>query len=150
MEQWRKFIKEEGGEEFSGDFKNVGELRAALKAIDRSKAGKVAMKSLSGAASGATDVLSAGAWPIIKALWDKGQKDPKLAKSNPILNKLMVDPFVSMVVDDDVEIEFLKDLSAMIDDKEDSDRLEDMDMTNLLSKYIRKDYANVLVRPPEE
>ena len=151
MENWRKFLKEQEGDVIvTGDFNTIGDLRKALSGIRTGKAIDVGKKAISGAFGGVSDVVTAGVGPIIKALWTKGQKDPKLAKSSKVLDKLMIDPFVSKVVDDDVEREFIKDLSKEIDKKEDHERLADMDMTNLLSKYIKKDYAGTTVSIPRK
>jgi hypothetical protein len=151
IENWRTFLNEqEEDTTVVGDFETIGDLRKALSAIRTGKAIDVGKKAIAGALGGASDVATAGVGPIIKALWSRGQKDPKLAKSSKVLDKLMIDPFVSKVVDDDVEREFIKDLSKEIDKKEDHERLADMDMTNLLSKYIRKDYAGTTVGIPKK
>jgi hypothetical protein len=94
-------------------------------------------------------VVSQGVAPVLKYLWSQGKEDVKLAKSNKTLDALMIDPFVSRVVDDDIELAFIRYLSKEIDGKKDEDLLGDIDITDMLSNYIKKDYADVIVRSPK-
>ena len=62
----------------------------------------------------------------------------------------MIDPFVSKVVDDRLELAFIEYISKILDGKKDEDRLDDINMTDQLSDYIKKDYADVIVRSPKK
>ena len=149
MEQWRSFLTEQELEGFM-EFETVGDLRAALKDISKLKGLNIASTAVKDVAGTATNTLSGGITAILKGIWKASQKNPKLAKANPILNKLMIDPEVSKVVDDDIEMAFIKDLSKSLEGKSDNERLEDMDMTRMLSKYIMKDYDGTIVTPRKQ
>jgi len=149
MEQWRSFLTEQELEGFM-EFETVGDLRAALKDISKLKGLNIASTAVKDVAGTATHTLSGGITAILKGIWKASQKNPKLAKANPILNKLMIDPEVSKVVDDDIEMAFIKDLSKSLEGKSDNERLEDMDMTRMLSKYIMKDYDGTIVTPRKQ
>jgi len=144
MEQWRSYLKES-----QGNFKTVGELRTALNQIAAHKKIDVGKASVGGAIGTTLDVVSQGVAPVLKYLWSQGKEDVKLAKSNKTLDALMIDPFVSRVVDDDIELAFIRYLSKEIDGKKDEDLLGDIDITDMLSNYIKKDYADVIVRSPK-
>lgn len=151
LERWRHFISEQEPDGAGGfiEFETVGDLRKAISQATKTKNLKDIGKSGVEVASSVSDASTLGVLPVLRLLWKKSQKDPGLAKSNPVLNKLMIDPEVSKVVDDKIEGRFLQDIAKAIEGKNDNERLEDMDMTRLLAKYIKKDYDGTVVKPKE-
>ena len=154
MNEWRQFLLEQDTDDDGYDqqqgfveFETIGDLRKALAQAKSEKnlrdLGKVGAET----AQSVADISSGGVFPVLKLLWQKAQKDPGLAKSNKTLDKLMIDPEVSKVVDDKIEGRFLQDIAQAIEGKNDNERLEDMDMTRLLAKYIKKDYDGTIVAP---
>ena len=156
MENWRQFLLEKDTDDDGYDaqqgfmeFETIGDLRKALAQVKSARNIKDVGKTGIEIAKAATDVTTAGVFPVLKLLWKKSQKDPGLAKRNKVLDKLMIDPEVSRVIDDKVEGRFLQDVAKAIEGKKDSDRLEDMDMTRMLAKYIKKDYDGTIVAPKD-
>lgn len=145
MEQWRNYIQES-----QVGFETVGELRTALQNVATHKKIDVGKDSANAVIGTGLDVATAGVLPVLKYLWSRGQKDTKLAKSSKVLDALMIDPFVSKVVDDRLELAFIEYISKILDGKKDEDRLDDINMTDQLSDYIKKDYADVIVRSPKK
>ena len=148
MESWRQFLKEEE-QDTQGfmEFENIGQLKAALSAARSARNIRDLGKSGTATIAGAADLSSFGILPALKYIWKKTLKEPGLAKSNPALNKLMIDPEVSKVVDDDIELKFLEFLASEIEGKADDEKIEDMDMTRMLAKYIKQDYDGTIVSP---
>jgi hypothetical protein len=152
LEQWRHFINEQEPDDevvVIDDFETIKDLKAALDAIARGKkisfGGRV-LKSF--ATAGLSAVAGTGTEAVFDFLRQASLDNPTLAKSNPILDALGIDPFVSRVVDDNLEKEFIKFISSEIDGKGPEERLDDMNMTNLLTKYIARDYDDTVVKPP--
>ena len=156
MENWRQFLLEKDTDDDGYDaqqgfmeFETIGDLRKALAQVKSARNIKDVGKTGIEIAKAATDVTTAGVFPVLKLLWKKSQKEPGLAKRNKVLDKLMIDPEVSKVVDDDIEGRFLQDVADAIKGKDDDERLEDMDMTRMLAKYIKKDYDGTIVAPKD-
>ena len=145
MEQWRNYIQES-----QTGFKTVGELKAALQQVATQKKVDVGKDSANAVLGTGLDIATAGVLPVLKYLWSQGQKNTKLAKSSKVLDALMIDPFVSRVVDDGLELAFIEYISKIIDGKKDEDRLDDINMTDQLSAYIKQDYADVIVKSPKK
>jgi len=152
FENWRKFLTEQEEQELEGfiEFDNVGQLKKALKQAVRNKKLRIAQKAGEDIFGSTSDIASAGMTAILRGIWKASQKNPKLAAGNPGLDKLMIDPEISKVVDDQIEDKFFQELSSELAGKEDDDRLEDMDMTRMLSKYIMKDYDGTIVTPRKQ
>ena len=156
LERWRHFLSEEDsdGDGYDAEqgfieFDTVGDLRQALAQVKTARNLKDVGKTGMAVAQSAADISTAGVLPVLKLLWKKSQKEPGLAKRNKVLDKLMIDPEVSKVVDDDIEGRFLQDVADAIKGKDDDERLEDMDMTRMLAKYIKKDYDGTIVAPKD-
>jgi len=145
MNEWRQYLSEQD----TGfvEFETIGDLRKVLAQAKTTKNFRDIGKTGAQAVQGAADITTGGVFPVLKLLWQKAQKDPGLAKTNKVLDKLMIDPEVSKVVDNKIEGRFLQDIAKAIEGKDDNDRLEDMDMTRLLAKYIKKDYDGTIVAP---
>ena len=154
MEQWRTFLKEQDEEEISiegfMEFDTIGDLRKALAAVAKMKRLNLGVNIAGTVTDAALNLGTGGISSIFRGLWKAAQKNPGIANTNPALNKLMVDPEVSRVVDDEVEEAFIKDLAKEIEGKNDDDKLEDMDMTRMLGKFIMKDYDGTIVTPKKE
>ena len=153
MNEWRQFLLEQDTDDDGYDqqqgfveFETIGDLR---KVLAQAKSAKNIQDIGGTAVAAAADISTGGVFPVLKLLWQKAQKDPGLAKGSKVLNKLMIDPEVSKVVDDKIEGRFLQDIAKAIEVKNDNDRLEDMDMTRLLAKYIKKDYDGTIVAPKD-
>jgi len=156
MTEWRQFLLEQDTDSDGYDaqqgfmeFDTVGDLRKALAQIKSARNLKDVGKTGVAVASSAADISTVGVFPVLKLLWKKSQKDPGLAKRNKVLDKLMIDPEVSKVLDDKIEGRFLQDVAKAIEGKDDDERLEDMDMTRMLAKYIKKDYDGTIVAPKD-
>ena len=145
MTEWRQYLSEQD----TGfvEFETIGDLRKVLAQAKAAKNIRDIGKTGALAAQGAADITTGGVFPILKLLWQKSQKDPGLAKRNKVLDKLMIDPEVSKVIDDKIEGRFSQDVAKAIEGKNDNERLEDMDMTRMLAKYIKKDYDGTIVAP---
>jgi len=148
-EQWRNFIKEQEDEILVlDDFETIGDLRTVLNGIASGKKIRFAGKILKTGGKAAADAASGGVTALLDFLRLGALSEPQLAKQSPILNALAIDPFVSRVVDDSIEKEFIKFIGDEIDGKGDEEKLNDMNMTNLLTKYIARDYDDTVVKPP--
>ena len=156
MNEWRQFLLEQDTDDDGYDqqqgfveFETVGDLRKVLAQAKSTKNLRDIGKAGAEIAQSAADISSGGVLPVLKLLWQKSQKDPGLAKGNKTLDKLMIDPEVSKVLDDKIEGRFLQDVAKAIEGKDDDERLEDMDMTRMLAKYIKKDYDGTIVAPKD-
>ena len=148
-EQWRNFIKEQEDEYLVlDDFDTIGDLRAVLNGIAKGKKIRFAGKIIKTGGGAVADAASGGFSTLLTFFRDASLSQPALAKSSPILDALSIDPFVSRVVDDSIETAFIKFIADEIDGKGDEEKLNDMNMTNLLTKYIAKDYDDTVVKPP--
>ena len=65
---------------------------------------------------------------------------PDDKKTNTALDFLNVDDEVSAIVDDSIENAFLKVLGQELKGESDERRLEDLDVTTLLQKYIAREF----------
>ena len=156
MTEWRQFLLEQDTDDDGYDaqqgfieFETIGDLRKALAQVKSARNLKDVGKTGAAVAQSAADISTAGVFPILKLLWKKSLKDPGLAKRNKVLDKLMIDPEVSRVVDDKIEGRFLQDVAKAIEGKKDNERLEDMDITRMLAKYIKKDYDGTIIAPKD-
>ena len=149
MEQWRSFLVEQQ----PGEIKTIADLQKVLSSIERDSKFRSAAKTTVGAARDTAGGLTFGLPTLLQAIWDQSQKNPKLAKSKPGLDKLVIDRFVSMVVDDKIEKAFIKDLAQELESlakkKGPEAEIGELDMTKMLAKYIAKDYDGTIVAPPE-
>ena len=71
-------------------------------------------------------------------------KMPDEKKTNTALDFLNVDDEVSAIVDDTIENAFLKVLGQELEGESDERRLEDLDVTTLLQKYIAREFEKRL------
>jgi hypothetical protein len=146
MTEWRMFLKGQILSEQQEQLDTVGDLMNVLAKISTSKKLGFAKELGLDVAVDAANVATFGVGRILSLLWKKSQKNPNaIASQNPTFQRLMIDPFVSRVVDDEVEEAFLDELAKEFEGKDPEDRLEDYDMTDLLAKYIAKDYDNTVV-----
>tara|TARA_R110001599_G_C11922816_1_gene628733 strand:+ start:86 stop:586 length:501 start_codon:yes stop_codon:yes gene_type:complete len=158
--QIRRIIKEELEsviKEQLEEIQTVGQLKQALQtavqvkkknlAKDQMKSGiskfgwelsKTLLPGVGLAAETVKDVYG-----IIKGVY--GLDDKK--RTNTALDYLNVDDQVSAVVDDRVENQFIKDYMQFLDGQDDEQRIENLNMTKLLTDFIKQKYNSTTVEP---
>lgn len=131
--------------ESQGSVKTWGGLRLLIKSL-------ITKKRLDAAKSGAVNILVdqvAGLIPglsNIKTAFDFFKNiytadDNK--KTNSWIDKLNVDDKFSMIVDDSVEDQFIKDLIEVIEKKDKDEELPtDFNINKLLTQFLSKKYDN--------
>jgi len=126
-------------------YKTYGELKKLVNGImnkERLKAAgdqiaTAAVDQILGLIPGASNVKSA--FDFVKTIYDA--TDDK--KTNTFLDKLNVDDQYSKIVDDKIEMAFLKFLTQAIMDTPDQTPLpQDFDVNAKLQDYLKKNYQN--------
>ena len=146
MTEWRTFMGRQVLSEQQESLDTVGDLMSVLAKISTSKKLGFAKDLGLDVAADAANVATFGVGRVLAVLWKKTQENPgAIASQNPTFQRLMIDPFVSRVVDDEIEEAFLDELAKEFEGKDPEDRLDDYNMTDLLAKYIAKDYDNTVV-----
>lgn len=119
--------------------KTYGELRKAIKAINKNQLGDktvdflqdIALDFLPGAAA------AKSTFDFVKSAFNK----PDDKKTNSWIDKLDVDDELSKIVDDTVENGFLKLISQTIESEPDDKELEDdFNMNQKMVDYLKKNY----------
>lgn len=126
-------------------YKTYGELKQAINAIvnkERMKAAggelaKLGVDQILGLIPGASNAKSA--FDFVKTIYSA--TDDK--KTNTFLDKLNVDDKYSEIVDDKVEMAFIKFLTQAITNTPDNTALpQDFDVNKTLQDYLKKNYNN--------
>jgi len=137
MTEWRQFVNEQ-----ESQLNTIGDLKRALKLAIQAKRdgqGKGALKDF--AVCALLDAIpGAGTAKGIFDLVRSTYKMPDEKKTNTALDFLNVDDEVSAIVDDTIENAFLKVLGQELEGESDERRLEDLDVTTLLQKYIAREF----------
>ena len=137
MTEWRQFVNEQ-----ESQLNTIGDLKRALKLAIQAKRdgqGKDALKDF--AVGALLDAIpGAGTAKGIFDLVRSTYKMPDDKKTNTALDFLNVDDEVSAIVDDSIENAFLKVLGQELKGESDERRLEDLDVTTLLQKYIAREF----------
>ena len=137
MTEWRQFVNEQ-----ESQLNTIGDLKRALGLAIQAKRdgqGKGALKDF--AVGALLDAIpGAGTAKGIFDLVRSTYKMPDEKKTNTALDFLNVDDEVSAIVDDTIENAFLKVLGQELEGESDERRLEDLDVTTLLQKYIAREF----------
>ncbi len=143
MESWRKnTLKEQ-----EGQMMTVGDLKSALMGALQAKKQGQASEELKNTATGILLDLIPGA-ATAKSIADivlNVYKLPDEKRTNTGLDAMNVDDQISAVLDDRVENQFIKDYLAKFDKVPDSVKLGDINMTQLLSDFIKEKYKQTKV-----
>ena len=145
--QLRSLIREaiaEVEKEKSGQVRTVGDLRKLLKKTKRGRymtsAKAMAPDVVVGAVRGVLPFVSTAKtfYDVVKAIYDK----PNPEKVPAVLQPLLVDDYISRIVDDRVEDAFIAYLAGTIDDVPDDFPLSDFDATDLLRNFLKDKFMN--------
>lgn len=146
-ENWQQFLTEQNRPQIN----TVGELKKALKFIaskGRAEGGKEFIKDFG--AGLLADLIPGGAtiktaFDAYKAVYSADDK----AKTGTGLDYLNVDDKVSAIVDDPIEVAFLKQLGKQIEAAPDDTPISNFDTNKLLSQFINRGGAD-LPNPSEK
>lgn len=151
MESWRKNVIQEDPRD-QAEIQTVGQLKQAIKgAIQAKRMGKVT-DELKGVGAGILIDMIPGAGTI-KSIFDVVKNTysmPDNKRTNTGLDNLNVDDKVSLIVDDRIENQFLKDLSSWANSQPDSAMLANFNVTKRLQKFISDKYAQRTVAVPQQ
>lgn len=142
MENWRKNILKEQLE-----ITTVGDLKAALLGALQAKKQDTAASELKNTATGLLlDLIpGAGTAKNIADILINVYKLPDEKRTNTGLDALNVDDQISAVLDDRVENQFIKDYLQKFDKVPDNVKLGELNMTQLLSDFIKEKYEQTKV-----
>ena len=133
MESWRERIIQEDPRDQS-EIQTIGQLKRAIQgAIQAKRLGKVTGE-LKGVGAGILIDMIPGAGTI-KSIFDVVKNTysmPDNKKTNTGLDNLNVDDKVSLIVDDSIENQFLKDLVKWASTQSDDTLLADFNVTKRL------------------
>ena len=150
MESWRKNITEQDPRDAS-EIQTIGQLKQAIKAaILAKRKGNVSDEMKKVGAGVIIDLIPGGS--TIKNIFDlvKGTYSmPDDKRTNTGLDNLNVDDQVSAIVDDRIENQFLKDISAWAASQPDDTMLSNFNITKRLQKFIADKYGQRTVTTPE-
>jgi hypothetical protein len=143
MENWRHNISEV----ISPDaIQTVGDLRALIQTAQLKKRGEQLKSGVVDAAKSAIVDEIVGKIPGLataKSLFDFARTAytlPDESRTGTALDHLDVDDDVSKIVDDPIENAFLASLGKTLDELDDNIKLEDINMTQRLQKYIADNF----------
>ena len=154
MESWRQFSEQEGDENMH-QVQTVGQLRTLFKNMKLKKAGGAAAKGLAkfglsflgpvgavidqawAAADDGSEMVSA-----VKALYGADDK----FKSNTGLDSLNMDDNISKIVDDPIEVAFLKHFIGKIEDADDYTLLDDYDIEEEMRQFLAAQFDGHAVK----
>ena len=154
MESWRQFNEQEGDEN-KPQVQTVGQLRTLFKNMKLKKAGGAAAKGLAkfglsflgpvgavidqawAAADDGSEMVSA-----VKALYGADDK----FKSNTGLDSLNMDDNISKIVDDPIEVAFLKHFIGKIEDADDYTLLDDYDIEEEMRQFLAAQFDGHAVK----
>ena len=142
MESFRKNVLKE-----QPDIITVGDLKAALLGALQAKKQDIAASELKKTATGLLIGLipGAGTAKSIADILINVYKLPDEKRTNTGLDALNVDDQISAVLDDRVENQFIKDYLKQFEEVPDSTKLGELDMTKLLTDFIKQKYSNTTV-----
>ena len=155
MENWRQFSEQEGDER-DPKVQTVGQLRTLFRNMKLKKAGGAAAKGLGKLALsflGPPGALLQQAWDsadegsemvaAVKALYGMDDK----FKTNTGLDALNMDDNVSKIVDDPIEVAFLKYfIKDVIGDADDYTLLSDYDIEEEMRKFLAAQFDGHAVK----
>ena len=156
MENWRQFNEEEGDPERSRpQVQTVGQLRQLFKNMKLKKAGGAAAKGL--AKFGLSFLGPPGA--LIQQAWDAATDGNEMFgamkalygmddkfKSNTGLDALNMDDNISKIVDDPIEVAFLKHFVGELSDVDDYTLLSDYDMEEKMREFLAAQFDGHAVK----
>ena len=156
MESWRQFNELEGDPEpAEPKVQTVGQLRQLFKNMKLKKAGGAAAKGL--AKFGLSFLGPPGA--LVQQAWDAASEGGEMFgavkalygmddkfKSNTGLDALNMDDNVSKIVDDPIEVAFLKHFIGKIQDADDYTLLSDYDMEQEMQEFLAAQFAGHSVK----
>lgn len=143
MENWRKSVLTEEEDKIT----TIGDLLKSLQLALKAKKQKIQKDALKDTGAGMILNLIPGAGSIktafnlVKTLY----KLPDDKRTNTGLDNLQVDDQVSAVVDDRIENKFLQDTIERLMDLDPEFELRNLDMTALLSQFIKEKYGGTKV-----
>ena len=156
MENWRQFNEQEGDPEpAEPKVQTVGQLRTLFKNMKLKKAGGAAAKGLAKfglSFLGPVGAVIDQAWTAaddgsemvnaVKALYGADDK----FKSNTGLDALNMDDNVSKIVDDPIEVAFLKHFIGKLSDADDYTLLSDYDMEQEMQEFLAAQFDGHAVK----
>lgn len=156
MESWRQFNEQEGDPEpAEPKVQTVGQLRQLFKNMKLKKAGGKAAKGL--AKFGLSFLGPVGA--VIDQAWsaaDDGSEMVNAVKalygmddkfqSNTGLDALNMDDNISKIVDDPIEVAFLKHFIGKLSDADDYTLLSDYDMEQEMQEFLAAQFDGHAVK----
>ena len=135
-EKWQKIAKKqaaEAGEDTSPGIVTIGDLR---KVWAKKKTGELTSQ-VARSIPGADTVLALkDTWSLLKKLYGAGDD----FETQSGLDALNVDDKMSAIVDDKVELAFLRGLIKKFDYAGDEERLDDFKSTELLQQFLAKKF----------
>jgi len=142
METFRKNVLKE-----EVKLMTVGDLRKALADAIQAKRRDIAASELKKTAAGLVIDLIPGAGTVknISDILMNVYRLPDEKRTNTALDALNVDDQISAVLDDRVENQFIKDYLKQFEEVPDSTNLGELDMTKLLTDFIKQKYNNTTV-----
>jgi len=140
-ENWQQFLTEQNKPQIN----TVGQLKKVLKIIatkGRAEGGKEFIKDFG--AGLLADLIPGGAsiktaFDAYKAVYSADDK----AKTGTGLDYLNVDDKVSAIVDDPIEVAFLKQLGKQIEDAPDDEPIQNFDTDKRLAQFIKDGGADL-------
>jgi hypothetical protein len=172
LTEWRRFKENHAKEIITEiEFNNVGELLTAMRiAVGEEESKQVQRGTAATAGEAIVGLLPGGGTgvTVAKLLFDKvrsqikaGGDIPPDYKNNPVLKALFVEPDMSAVVANNIELQMVdkleKEIQEMIDiisadpDGNPYDmRLPEMNMTKFLTKFISDEYDGTILQPKDD
>ena len=154
--QLRRLVREERFRallsEASPEIENVGDLKAALAAASGKKRDAQGKAALTDFGKGfLADLLPGGGtalsiYDLLKSTYTMDDE----ARTGTALDYLDVDDNISAIVDNPIETKFLNALAKEVEAMSDDTPLEDLNMTNLLSRYLKGEFNQRTVAGFEE
>jgi len=156
MESWRQFNEQEGDPDpTEPKVQTVGQLRQLFKNMKLKKAGGAAAKGL--AKFGLSFLGPVGA--VIDQAWSAADDGSEMVnavkalygaddkfKSNTGLDALNMDDNISKIVDDPIEVAFLKHFIGKIQDADDYTLLDDYDIEEEMRQFLASQFAGHSVK----
>ena len=172
MEQWRHFKENHDKEIITEiEFNNLGELISAMEVATGEKSADEFKKALADEAKGAVvDLVPLGGTitklvgGFLNKVRNQARADgdvPAEAQKNPLLLALFVEPDMSRVVADKIELQMIDQLEKEIRDTIDmlsvdtsqdpfDMKLPEMNMTKFLTKFISDEYDGTILKPKDD
>ena len=154
LENWRSYLEEgweeearqqaaEAGEDTSPGIETVGDLRKVWK---KKRSGELT-SDLARRVPGSAEVLAVkDIYTLFKKLYGAGDD----FETQSSLDALNVDDKMSAIVDDKVEIAFLRDLIKQFEGASDDERLEDFKTTERLQQFLASKFDSRTITKASE